>query len=273
MQVKHIFIPLQLRKYIKEMWVFEISGQIPETDLRLMVPNGLIRMIVPFRNNFSMTNKTGDFKTKDNQIYLIGVCDIPAFINSVNNNPSGMIGVEFYPRGAYRFFNMRQREIKNSTLSLDDLLGQTVKEVEERMTNTPSIEQKVVLFQEFLFALFTKQESDPIFDFCVNKIISSTGSISIKQLEKETGYSSRWLNIKFDEKLGINPKNFCSIIRFHYHYEALLKKPESVFLKKGFYNHYYDQAHFIKDFKRFSGLTPIQLEQAVNEFSKTFYTR
>lgn len=94
--------------------------------------------------------------------------------------------------------------------------------------------------------------------------------VAIKQLEKETGYSSRWINMKFYEKVGLSPKGLCSINRFQAYYSTLTNNSAKLFTQKEFYNHYYDQSHFIKEFKRFTGLAPAKFDSLVNDFGKIF---
>ncbi|HYG14269.1 MAG TPA: hypothetical protein VEC12_00845, partial [Bacteroidia bacterium] len=81
----------------------------------------------------------------------------------------------------------------------------------------------------------------------------------------------RWLHMKFMERAGISPKNLASIVRFQQFYTALAQNREKDFLQKEFYDFYYDQSHFIKDFKRFTGLPPAKLAMSENEFGKIFY--
>jgi len=95
--------------------------------------------------------------------------------------------------------------------------------------------------------------------------------VSIPELERMTGYSARWINMKFSEKLGASPKNLCSIVRFQQYYKSLKANAELFFLEKEFYNYYYDQAHFIKDFKRFTGYPPFQFERKSNGYDSIFY--
>jgi hypothetical protein len=75
-----------------------------------------------------------------------------------------------------------------------------------------------------LLKQFLRQSEDSIFEYCVEKIKLSEGKITLKELEKKTGHSSRWMNMKFTEKLGISPKNLASIIRFKQYYETLCGK-------------------------------------------------
>jgi methylphosphotriester-DNA--protein-cysteine methyltransferase len=118
-----------------------------------------------------------------------------------------------------------------------------------------------------------QQNEDPIFDYCVQKIISSKGKMAIKELEKKTGYSSRWLNMKFNDKIGVSLKNLSAIIRFKQYFQAFISGDEKSFFRNDFYELYYDQSHFIKDFKRFTGLAPTRFEKQINDFGESYYRR
>ena len=272
MRLQHITPHPLLKGYIEKMWVFESTGRVPNDDMKLVVPNGRIKLVIPFRNGLLGKMEDGWFHlSKEHSVTLIGIADIPAIIESEKDCKAGTIGVEFSPHGAYRFFHLRHSEIKNQIHPLTDILGNIAKQLEEKIANTESVNSKVCLLQQFLLKLFSQNEADSIFDYCVQKIKLTKGKINISDLEKETGYGSRWLHMKFIDKIGISPKNLSSIIRFQQYYQTLATSQEKVFMKKDFYNYYYDQSHFIKEFKRFTGLSPVRFENANNDFGKIFY--
>jgi hypothetical protein len=128
-----------LKGYIEKMWVFESNGRMPSDDLKLIVPNGLIKLVIPFRNGLSGKMEGCFHLTKEHGITLIGLTDIPSVVDAETDNPTGTIGIEFSPHGAYRFFHLRQSEIRNKIYSLTDVLGATAKQIEERIANTESI--------------------------------------------------------------------------------------------------------------------------------------
>lgn len=271
MRLQHIAPLPGLKAYIDKMWVFESSGRVPNADMKLIVPNGHIKLVVPFRNGLFGKMEGFQHLSQENKMTLIGICDLPSIVDVKEDAPSGTIGVEFSPLGAYRFFKLPQSSIRNQIYNLEDVLGKTVREIEHKIGEAQSIEEKIQVVQRFLYDLFRKTESDAIFDHCVKRIKSTWGTVSVKQLEKESGYSARWLNMKFGERLGISPKNLCSITRFLKVYEAMATDSGDAFLHKEFYQLYYDQAHFIKEFKRFTGTTPQRLEDGKNDFGKIFY--
>jgi AraC-like DNA-binding protein len=271
MRLHHIEPHYLLQGYIEKLWVFESYGRAPDGDMKLIVPNGCIKLVIPFRNGLSGKINDWQHLSKENRITLIGMTDVPSIVDVETNSPSGTIGIQFSPMGAYRFFNINQSEIKNQIHPLTDILGKTVRALEEQISNAESIKGKINLIQQFLLKQLVSRNGDNIFDFCIQKITLTKGKILIKELERETGYSSRWLNMKFQEKVGISPKNLSSIIRFQQFYQALTKRDESNFFRNEFYEYYYDQSHFIKDFKRFTGFSPGKFALTENEFGRIFY--
>ena len=261
----------QLTGFIEKIWVFESSCRLPGNDLKLIVPNARPLMLIPYRNG--LVGKMGgkEYVSLENKLTLIGICDKSAIVDSQTDSATGSIGIEFSPLGFYRFFHIHLKDIKNDLNYLTDILGTSAKNIEQQITDTASIDEKVELIQTYLLCLFKMKEEDSVFGYCVKQIETSYGSINIKQLEKLTGYSSRWLNIKFEEKLGMSPKNFSSIIRFQNYYKAIISDNYKFRIKRPYYNQYYDESHFIKDFKRFTGMPPSRLVESSNAFGKLFY--
>lgn len=271
MQLQNIEPHPLLKGYIEKIWLFESSGKMPTEDMKLIVPNGHIKLAVTFRNGVEAIIDGKNQLSKENSITLAGFTDIPYILDIERDHVTGTLGVEFSPRGAYRFLNLPLKEIKNQILPLSDILGKKARQLEEHIANALSVKSKVLILQQFLIQQFFQYPEDAIFDYCIEKILSSKGKITVKELEKKTGYSSRWLHMKFINHLGVSPKNLSSIIRFKQYYQAFAKKDELSFMKNEFYEFYYDQSHFMKDFKRFTGLTYTGFESKTNRFGTLFY--
>jgi AraC-like DNA-binding protein len=273
MQIKfhHIEPHFLLKNYIEKMWIFESSGKLPVEDMKLVVPNGNIKLTVSYQNGIVAAINGKTFASKEHNITLTGLVDVPVVLDVDEDVATETIGIEFSPQGAYRFFHFTLNDIQNQIYSLSDLLGNIGKRLVELINNTTSVQQKIVLLQQFLLKQLSLHDEDLIFEYCIEKITASKGRITIKELEKKTGYSSRWLNMKFKDKLGVSPKNLSSIIRFKQYYQAFINGNEKSFFKNDFYELYYDQSHFIKDFKRFTGLPPTKFEKQTNNFGESYY--
>lgn len=271
LQFCHIEPHFLLKNYIEKMWIFQSSGKMPVEDMKLVVPNGNIKLTVSYQNGIVADINGKTFASKEHDITLTGLVDVPVILDADKDVATETIGIEFSPQGAYRFFHFTLNDIQNQIYSLSDVMGNQGKQLIEHINNTISLQQKIFLLQQFLLKQFSLNDEDSIFEYCIEKITASKGRITIKELEKKTGYSSRWLNMKFNEKLGVSPKNLSSIIRFKQYYQALINGDEKSFSKNDFYELYYDQSHFIKSFKRFTGLPPSKFEKQINDFGKKYY--
>lgn len=271
MRLQHFQPEPQLVGYVSKIWVFESSGRVPSEDMKLIVPNGMAKLTIPFRNGVSGKNSKIYHLSKESKITLIGICDIPAVVDVEHDAPSGNIGIEFSALGAYRIFPFRQSEIKNSILLLEDVFGKSARGVQEKIANTVSIAEKIRIIQKYLIKLLTKSEPDQILDYCIEQIKTSKGIVTVGNLESKTGYSSRWLYEKFVDKVGLSAKNYSSIVRFMEFYERWAKQPDYEYVKDYMYNYFYDQAHFSKEFKRLTGHSPLRFSKSENEFGRIFY--
>jgi AraC-like DNA-binding protein len=270
-QFHHIEPHFLLKNYIEKMWLFKSSGKMPVDDMKLFVPNGNIKLTVSFQNGIVAALNGNTFASREHDITLTGLVDVPVILDVDEDMATETIGIEFSPQGAYRFFHFTLKDIQNQIYSLSDLLGNVGKRLVEHINNTTGVRQKIVVLQQFLLRQLSLHRKDLIFEYCVEKITASKGRITVKELEKKTGYSSRWLNMKFNDKLGVSPKNLSSIIRFKQYYQAWVSGNEKSFFRNDFYELYYDQSHFIRDFKRFTGLPPAKFEKQTNNFGESYY--
>ncbi|HKO78691.1 MAG TPA: AraC family transcriptional regulator [Flavobacterium sp.] len=99
-----------------------------------------------------------------------------------------------------------------------------------------------------------------------NLIYSSNGSLSVTELSEKVFWSSRQINRYFNQMFGISLKAYCNILRFRtsvQHIKEGILFPEQNFT---------DQAHFIKEVKKLSGVTPKELFKNKNDRFLQFST-
>lgn len=107
-------------------------------------------------------------------------------------------------------------------------------------------------------------EESVIVQFLIDKIDKNLGFVSVQSLIDELGYSHRYTDQVFKSKTGLTIKKYASIVRLQNSLDYLMNDDiECVYEELGFY----DQAHFIKDFKRFTTFTPNKFSKRVNEFA------
>ena len=111
--------------------------------------------------------------------------------------------------------------------------------------------------------------SNGIVEFCVRILKLTHGRIPIRELERKTGYTRRYLDLLFKQHVGLSPKALAGIFRFQKFYQNWARGLSYDILKNELYEHYYDQAHFSKEFKRMTGYSPREFMIDVsNEFGR-----
>jgi AraC-like DNA-binding protein len=261
-----------LRPYIAKMSVFESSGRLPEMDKKLIVPNSNFKLTVTCRNGIIAKLEGKTFVQNEDRITLSGLIDAPVNLNPQEDTRTSTIVVEFNQLGVYRLFSLPFAEIKNQIIDLPDLIGRHATAVQRRLAEVNTLEEKVQVLELFLIRQLEVAVPDPIYDYCISRISDTKGLIKVAQLEKETGYTSRWLNKKFSEHLGTSPKNLAEIVKFKQFYEVYSATGKLQGLKDHIYSHYHDQSHFLRAFKRFTGFTPGELQNSMNELATRHYS-
>jgi len=261
-----------LQPYVAKMWVFESSGRLPALDRKLIVPNANFKLAFTCRNG--LVARVGDktFTQKENELSFTGLVDSAVMLDPKEDTHTSTIVVEFNPLGAYRLFALPYAEVKNQIVGLTDLIGQQAAALQRHLAEAGTVALKLQTLQNFLLKQLERTTPDPIYDYCINRINECKGVISVAQLEKETGYSTRWLYKKFSEHLGTGAKNLCEIVRFKQLYQAYSISGDVQVLKEQLYDYYYDQSHFLRAFKRFTGSNPTDLQNSLNELATRHYT-
>lgn len=254
-----------LKQYITKIWWTEHPSGM-HSQGTLIAPNAKAKIIIPFRNALTTTNQKKMAICHEGGIYFIGIRDTPVTLGSLQG-PTGAIGIELTTEGAYRFLKIPMYHITNDLFSFADLYGRDGIEIINRINDEENPLQKIRLIQNFLLDQLRHINSqNAILDYSVSLITSLYGLTTIKQVEKKTGYSKRYLDLIFKNYLGISPKTLATIQRFQHFYKHF----ESSSPNLNIYDLYYDQSHLIKEFKRYTGLTPIQYSNFNNDFGKNF---
>jgi len=268
--MKLTFVPArpELREYVTKIWLFENNNGLINHGT-LIAPNGRCKIIIPYKNSLTTTSVDRTRICREGDIVFIGIRDMPVRLGSPVGE-SGSIGIEFTTAGAYRFLPFPMSEIVNDLFSFSDLYGAHGNEILKKVREFQRSEQKLNAIQDFLYErLQTINRNNLIIDHSVNFISSNCGLSSIRELERRTGYTKRYLDILFKDHLGISPKTFSTIVRFQSFYKHLPEQGDSA--TNGRVSElYYDQSHFIKEFKRYTGHTPAKFSQLQNDFGKYF---
>jgi AraC-like DNA-binding protein len=169
-----------------------------------------------------------------------------------------IMGVCFRPGGAYAFFPHPANEMANCLSDVQELWGAKGREFEQWFFETcPASRDRVdYLNRYFLHRLSRNGAHDPCVAWAIQAIESRKGLISVNYLAKEAGVSSRHLERKFKERVGMSPKQLCRSLRFKQVLLSKVRNPRGSWTAAALDCGYYDQAHMINDFKHYTGVSP-----------------
>jgi AraC-like DNA-binding protein len=169
------------------------------------------------------------------------------------------IGVRFLPTMFPQFFNVNAAELSNRIESLSAVVPQAASFIADNFAPGQDTVQIKKLFDAYFLELILtiRFNSDNRLYEAINIILKNYGVLNIER-DLNTGISPRQLRRLFEFYIGDTAKTFSKIVRFQ---NILRAKPSAQSLKRNklfFGNGYYDQAHFIKEFKTYYGVTPTQ---------------
>lgn len=249
-----------LSRYIQHYWVLEIDEAEGEVMERV-IPTGHIELMFHYRKPFVVKDESQNNAKTQPVSVLSGISSGYFDVAAVGN--SGAITVVFLPFGASHFFRFPLSEIENQSIDLRAALGEKVGPVEEMLANARDTSERVKIVEDFLLRNFSPLGTYDLnlLQAAVGLIEQSEAGIQAAELAKRLYVSSKSLERKFSAQLGKTPKQYLKIMRFQYAVKKLSAMDGQALTDLAYQCGYFDQAHFIRDFKLFSGLTPGEFRQ------------
>jgi AraC-like DNA-binding protein len=165
------------------------------------------------------------------------------------------IGIKIYPGYIYPFVNQPMNEITDRSVFMD-LINEKLFPNMKKYTN--EVEFCIIIQNEIKKHYEKNRIIDNKIKNALKYIINYNGIINLKDLSKEICLSPRDLERKFLHFVGISPKKYSQLVRFNHSRNKLLFSKEKKIVDIALSAGYYDQSHFNRDFKKFTGLAPFE---------------
>ncbi|HEY0244980.1 MAG TPA: helix-turn-helix domain-containing protein [Mucilaginibacter sp.] len=236
----------QLLPYVKHLIISENENSATYKVL----PDTALVIGFQYRGKLSYTD--------DGQETLLSTAGITGLRDSyrVFNNTAGVgsVLVVFRENGATRFIRTPLHELFNESLSLGHFFDRsTLSEIEERLALAADDRARIKLIEGFLIDQLSDRQPDILVTHALEYIHASKGTIRIAELARKLNTSASPLEKRFRQEVGASPKKFSMIVRAQNVLAAMDNGQQNY---AEYLLSYYDQAHFIKDFKKFVSLTP-----------------
>lgn len=251
-----VHIPVfPLNQFIDFFYYYE--GFNPKHNIDRFLPDGEVQLILDLTEDpkYIYHNETLQEIQTCKKAWFSGFRTEPITIPSGRN--SEMIIVQFKRGKAYPFINVPMNMLTNSVVDAELVMGKETMELREMIMEAPEPTMKLQLLEKQLYKCYHKSLTvNPFVDFAVKQIATSPNQYSINTIAKKAGYSQKHIIDLFKRQVGVSPKKFLKIVRFQNAINQIDLKINFDWTSIVYECGYYDQSHFISDFKQFSGFTP-----------------
>ncbi|MBO9730194.1 MAG: helix-turn-helix transcriptional regulator [Chitinophaga sp.] len=243
--------PAHLAHVIRFFWVMEGENGYTHHNMA----DACVEMLFHYRGCFDEIENNGSRTTS----FTAGLHGATHVLRKYTIDAGfGIFGVYFYPQAIPLLFSMPASELTNATAELSYLLKSAGLQLEAEIAEAKSHAERCRIICRFTEQRMARHyDAEPPVFAAIRHIIHHQPAIPISELSKQYYLSERQFERQFKQYAGLTPRLFSRIIRFQAA-TSFYKRDDlslgSIALECG----YYDQSHFISDFKSFSGLHPKQ---------------
>lgn len=252
MQYREIIPGHLLKQYVKCYYTYESDSDLAFEDT--VFPSGCMEIIF---NLGSGKWQTGYDHVTTPPVEFWGQIVKPLPVKSIGKNT--MLGIRFYPHAAACFINDEIDQFNNQVVDLKDIAGATVSQLHMQLLETNDWNNRIALIETFLLerlsACGKKMNKIGVVNDIMNEIGREDFYENINGLALRYGITSRYLQKLFLQYTGLTPKLYTKINRFQNSLKLVSKRDRSL-TSIAYDCGYFDQSHFIREFKYFTGSTP-----------------
>jgi AraC-like DNA-binding protein len=233
-----------------------MESDINDTDfIERVIPTENIQLMFHYKNPFVVYHPNR-IAIRQPRSIISGLSD--SFSDVSTNGETGVVFISFYPTGACHFFNFPLSEIQNQSVDMTEIFNAEIKQVEELLYFKHSIKEKICVIENFLLKRFSPIKSHDylLIQKGIEIIKSQKGLINSKSLSEDLYTTPKTLERKFSQYLGKTTKQIIKLLRFQEVLHDFSCVKEISLTQRAYKSGYFDQSHFIHDFKSYTGYTP-----------------
>lgn len=253
--------------FVKCYWTLE-APQEENPERQRIVPDGCMEMIFNCGDPYKQYADDGSYVIQPRS-FVFGQITQPLEIEATGL--TNIFAIRFHPEGFVPFAAIPVNQMENRAVPLPELFDNEGAELEGLILNAVTNEDRVRLIEAFLMNRLIRPESiDRIVKSSVETMLHLNGQLSVDELSEHLNINRRQLERKFSSVIGLSPKKLSRIIRLQATLKMIANKEFTSLTSVAYEGYYYDQAHFIKDFKEFTGISPKKFYASSLKMSSLF---
>jgi AraC-like DNA-binding protein len=264
MYFERIDPPDQLASIVECYWIIENDDPTPAKQK--IIPDGFAELIFHYREPYRISIE-GNWSTQTPTL-LAGQIDKHFYLE--NTGRSGIFGIKLQPAALTNLFDLNMKEFTNKVVDLSSVKQVPIQDLSDALVSPATHDAKLEAANTFFAdTLQLRYEGSPV-DAVITRIIREHGMISVTELTDVAHVGERQLENLFKKYVGLSPKLYARIIRFSYIFELI--KEQKTWSDLAYEAAFYDQSHFIRNFRDFTGENPADY-QFDNKTMANFFLR
>jgi AraC-like DNA-binding protein len=243
-----------LKPFVQHYWILETKGPATIGSADKVLPYGHpeIGFIYGDDYRFYQAGETPELLPKS---FVAGQFCQSYFLEPTGT--TGVIGIKFTPTGLFDLFQVSMQGLANKITDFAEFGGEEAAQITSDIIAATPNDRRIEVIEAYLLGkLASRKAQIGLMQLTVNMILKETGNVSLSEIAEKVNISSRQLERKFKEQIGISPKQFSRVVRLNHALKLLRTNADYNWQDIIFLCGYYDQAHFIKDFKDIAGECP-----------------
>lgn len=255
MQIQSYEVIPRLRLYVKMICTMNCDEDTDINQIRVL-PDACVELFV----NYTST----PVAVIENELYKRSIISFRMNrpVDVQMRKGAGCLAICFYPGMAYKFFQVPMCTLSNTTAALSDIWTGLADEIEDQLACARDNNTRVQIAQNYLVQQINRGKNDLQLDYCIQQAHLSGGLVSLSKLTNDACISQRHLSRIFKQYIGLSPKEYLRICRFVHSLTHMKKYPAFSLTEIACKSGYYDQAHFNRDYKTYTGYAPGKLVRA-----------
>ncbi|MFN3321982.1 MAG: helix-turn-helix domain-containing protein [Bryobacteraceae bacterium] len=245
-----------LRPFVKLLWALEESDLPRPADRERVLPTGAMHLAIRLSNDsLRVFDHAGDAAGHAVGYAVVGGARSTAYLRDVSK-PSRSVGAQLHAGACEALFGVPAGELAERHTRLDEIWGRPALELRERLEEAGSLERQLDLFESVLAGRLPRVRGlHPAVAHALERFATAA---DVSRVVRETGYSHRRFIALFRDSVGLNPKLYCRVLRFRHALERICADPAAPCAELALEAGYSDQAHFSREFRAFTGITPVE---------------
>ncbi len=254
---KTVTPPPPLDRFIDNLWYWE-EDEKPGYAKDAIIASSRIGLMISLSEDELRWYDGAGYEQK-NRLSGMALCGTQSGPFAIDSHQPRMIGIHFHPGGTWPFLAPSGNEFHNRHIGLEEIWGADARRLHQRLIQAPTPDDKLaILLDAFLKRAPRDLAIHPAVAEALACFHRAPHRATVGKTAKRVELSPRRFIRLFNEQVGLTPKLYLRIARFGRLMADLHDRSDVAWWDVVEQNGYYDQSHFIREFREFSGFSPTE---------------